>query len=239
MVSIIIPLYNYENYITDNLLSCINQNYQDIEVIVIDDYSTDRSVEMAKKISDPRIQIIELKQNCGYSHAKNIGIIRSKGKYIAHLDADDALTLVGISKRVKYLDENPNVDMVHALAYKFDGSIGYGKMLRKQYKMHIDRRCNIHAQTVMLRRPTYDKYGLYFEGLRSKADAEMWERLRICDANIKKIESKVAFYRSHSKSMLAMREKNKSYDKQITRIYNERIAQIKQEGLTKNNTRWI
>jgi glycosyltransferase involved in cell wall biosynthesis len=239
LVSIIIPLYNYEKYIVDCLLSCVNQDYQDVEIIVIDDCSTDRSVEMAKKVNDPRIQIIELNKNRGYSHAKNEGIIKSKGEYITHIDADDALTLVGIIKRVKYLNEHPEVDMVHGRAYKFDGDWSYEKMLIKQAKMKFDNRAEIHAQGVMLRKRVYEKHGLYYEPMRSKADKEMWTRLKICGAKIKKIDNKVAFYRKHPKSMQRMRDNNKKYDKMIVKMYNERIEQVRREGVTKENTRWL
>ncbi len=239
LVSVVIPLYKYEKYIIDCLLSCVNQEYRDVEIIVVDDCSPDRSVEMAKKINDPRIKIIELKENKGYSHAKNIGIIASKGEYITTIDADDMLTLPSIRKRVEYLERMEGHDVVHGIAYKFESSKGYPHALRKQYKLPFDRRCKIHAQAVMLRRETYQKYGLYFEPLRSKSDKEMWQRLRMCGARFGKIETKSAFYRIHKESMLAMRNRNKSYDKKITKIYNERIDQIKREGLTKNNTRWI
>lgn len=239
MVSIIIPLYNYEQYIIDCLISCVNQDYEDIEIIVVDDCSTDRSIEMAKKVIDPRIRIIELKENTGYSHAKNVGIIASKGEYITTIDADDMLTLPSIRKRVEHLERIKENDVVHGIAYKFESGKGYSNALRKQHNLPFDQRCKIHAQAVMLRRETYQKYGLYFEPLRSKSDKEMWERLRLCGARFGKIETKCAFYRIHQKSMLAMRNRNKAYDKKVTKMFNERIEQIKHEGLTQNNTRWI
>jgi len=239
IVSIIIPLYNYEKYIADCLLSCVNQDYENVEIIAVDDHSTDRSVEMARKVNDKRIRIIELKENKGYSHAKNEGIIQSKGEYITTIDADDMLTLPSIRKRVEYLENSPGIDIVHGIAYKFEGSKSYSECLRKQHKLSFDRRCKIHAQGVLVRRSVYERFGLYYEALRSKADKEFWVRLSFLGVEFGKIETKCAFYRIHEKSMLAMRNRNKKYDKMITKMYYDRIEEIERDDLTKENTRWL
>lgn len=237
-VSIIIPCYNYERYIIDCLLSCVNQNYSNVEIIVIDDASTDNSVEMAEKVTDSRIKIIQHSENKGYSAAKNTGIIECQGDYIIPLDVDDMMTTVGVSKRVRYLDEHPEIDFVSGIAYKFEGSGSYSKALRKQHRLPFDRRCRIHAQGLAYRRQVFKRYGLYFEPMRSKADKEYNTRLELMGARFGKIMTKCAFYRIHDKSMLAMRNRNKAYDNKITQMYNDRVKQIKKEGLTKDNTRW-
>jgi len=239
VVSIIIPLYNYEKYIVDCLLSCVNQDYDDVEIIVVDDASTDRSLEMAKKVNDKRIKVIQHSENKGYSAAKNTGIIASKGEYVTTIDADDMLTLPSIRKRVEYLERTRDCGLVHGIAYKIDGGKGYSGCLRKQHKLPFDRRCKIHAQATMVRRGVHDSFGLYYEQMRSKADKEFWERLRVSGVLFGKIETKCAFYRIHEKSMLAMRNRNKKYDKMITKMYYERIEEIKRDGLTKENTRWL
>jgi len=239
LVSIVIPLYNYEKYIIDCLLSCVNQEYKNVEIIVVDDCSTDKSVEMAQKVHDSRIILLKHETNKGYSAAKNTGIRRAHGAFIRFLDADDMLTQVGISKPVEYMKAHPDIDMVHGIAYKMDGDRAYAQALRKQHKLPFDRRCKIHAQGVMVERHVFEKYGLFYEQLRSKSDKEMWERLRICGAKIGQIDSKLAFYRIHQKSMLAMRNRNKVYDNKITKMFYDRIEQIKREGLTKENTTWL
>ena len=104
--SVVIPLYNKENYIADTLNSVINQTFKDFEVIIIDDGSTDNSYEKVSKINDQRIKIIK-QANQGLSKARNTGIKNAQAEYIAFLDADDLwmedflqtiLNLIGLHK---------------------------------------------------------------------------------------------------------------------------------------------
>ena len=77
-VSVIIPVYNKEKYIEQCLKSVINQTYSDVEIIIIDDASTDNSLELVKSIKDSRIKVIELKENVGAGTARNKGIEGAK-----------------------------------------------------------------------------------------------------------------------------------------------------------------
>lgn len=86
--SVIIPLYNKENTILNTIQSVINQKFLDFELVVVNDGSTDNSLEIAQTIQDKRIRIIH-KENGGVSSARNLGIKESKGKYICFLDGDD------------------------------------------------------------------------------------------------------------------------------------------------------
>ncbi|WP_193016646.1 glycosyltransferase family 2 protein [Proteus sp. FME41] len=86
--SIIIPLYNKELYINKTINSVLNQTYQNFEIIIVDDGSTDNSLFIAKSILDPRIIITE-QENAGVSVARNTGIKHSSGDYLVFLDADD------------------------------------------------------------------------------------------------------------------------------------------------------
>ncbi|MBF6652357.1 hypothetical protein C3B47_05555 [Flavobacterium columnare] len=88
MFSVIIPLYNKEDYIYNSLVSVINQTYTHFEIIIVNDGSTDKSLEIVKTINDSRIKIFE-QTNKGVSSARNLGIKNTKGSLIAFLDADD------------------------------------------------------------------------------------------------------------------------------------------------------
>lgn len=102
IVSIIIPIFNSENYLEKCINSIINQSYKDIEVILINDGSTDSSLEICEKyaIKDKRIKIIN-KENTGVSNSRNIGINNAKGKYIFFIDSDDYLELDCIQKLIE------------------------------------------------------------------------------------------------------------------------------------------
>lgn len=97
LVSIIIPVYNVEGYLEECIESVLNQIYNNIEVLIIDDGSTDNSKNIAIKYSnrDQRIKVFSQK-NMGASVARNKGILKSKGKFIMFLDADDVLEKYGV-----------------------------------------------------------------------------------------------------------------------------------------------
>ncbi|SFD17650.1 glycosyltransferase family 2 protein [Algibacter pectinivorans] len=86
--SVVIPLYNKEDYIENTLNSVLNQNYKNFEIVIINDGSTDRSIDVVKRFLDSRIKIFNQK-NKGLSNARNSGIKHAKYEYIAFLDADD------------------------------------------------------------------------------------------------------------------------------------------------------
>ena len=99
MVSVIIPIYNTQKYLKRCMDSVIEQTYQNIEIILIDDGSSDNSLEICKKYqeNDKRVYIISGK-NCGVSHARNLGIDKAKGKYLYFVDSDDYLEKEAIEK---------------------------------------------------------------------------------------------------------------------------------------------
>lgn len=88
MISVVIPLYNKEQSITSTLQTVLGQSYQDFEIVIVNDGSTDHSIEEITKVTDPRIRLIH-QSNAGVSAARNRGIAEAQGEYIAFLDADD------------------------------------------------------------------------------------------------------------------------------------------------------
>ena len=88
-ISVIIPTYNRENLIGKAITSALNQTYKNLEVLIIDDGSTDNTKEIIDKFSDKRVKYIKLKENLGSSNARNIGIKMATGKFISFQDSDD------------------------------------------------------------------------------------------------------------------------------------------------------
>ena len=94
-VSVIIPVFNTEKYLTKCLDSVCNQTLSDIEIICVDDCSTDNSLNILKEYAskDNRIKLIEFKENKGAAVARNTGIIEAKGEYVGFIDSDDYVDL--------------------------------------------------------------------------------------------------------------------------------------------------
>ena len=100
-ISVIIPAYNAEKYITEAIDSVLNQSYKNLQLIVVNDGSTDRTLEIINKYSDNRMKIISI-QNGGVSKARNIGLDNAIGEYIVFLDADDKYLLNAFQKMIEY-----------------------------------------------------------------------------------------------------------------------------------------
>lgn len=124
LISVIIPVYNVEKYLEQCLDSVINQNLQDIEIICVDDGSTDNSPSILEKFSskDNRIKIFS-KENGGQASARNLGIKKAKGKYIAFVDSDD---FIKEDMFVKLYDvaENNNLDIAMCKIALYDDNTG-------------------------------------------------------------------------------------------------------------------
>lgn len=120
-VSIIIPCYNQANYIKDSINSAINQTYNNIEIIIINDGSTDNSSEIIESFANKYKQItfINNKENKGVIFCRNYSISLAQGEYILPLDGDDTIERTYIEKAVKILENNPEIGFVYCKAKKF------------------------------------------------------------------------------------------------------------------------
>ncbi|BDZ77038.1 glycosyltransferase family 2 protein [Claveliimonas bilis] len=117
LVTVIIPMYNRENTILAAVTSVLNQTYRNLELIVVDDCSTDNSVKVVKQLDDDRIRLILSKENKGACVARNIGIECAKGEYIAFHDSDDIWHKNKLEKSLYYIKKT-KADMVFSSLYK-------------------------------------------------------------------------------------------------------------------------
>ncbi|WP_242919045.1 glycosyltransferase family 2 protein [Pontibacter liquoris] len=107
IVSVIIPVYNSQHILSDSIKSVLSQTYSNIELIIVDDSSTDQSYAIAKAFESDRCRIIRQK-NAGAAAARNTGLANATGKYIQFLDVDDFLSEDKIEKQVEALKRQPN-----------------------------------------------------------------------------------------------------------------------------------
>ncbi|MTJ10462.1 glycosyltransferase family 2 protein [Anabaena sp. UHCC 0204] len=107
-ISVIIPVYNSEKTVAETLESVLAQTYGDLEVIIVDDGSTDKSIEICRQFKDERIKIIH-QQNRGLAGARNTGIRHAQGEFLGFVDSDDLWLPQKVEKHLQHLDNSPNV----------------------------------------------------------------------------------------------------------------------------------
>lgn len=120
-ISIIVPCYNQANFLQETVESALKSTYAELEVIIINDGSTDNSREVAEELTEKYKNVFLLNQvNSGVTKARNAGIEFCKGKYILPLDADDLISPDYVGDAIKILKERPEVKVVYCEAVKFD-----------------------------------------------------------------------------------------------------------------------
>lgn len=113
-ISVILPCYNVSRYLVKCIVSIQNNDFTDIEIICINDCSTDDTLDVMKKLAeaDSRIRIIDLKENGGLANGRKVGIKAAQGKYIAFIDPDDWVDKDYLSTLYKYVKSDPSLDLV-------------------------------------------------------------------------------------------------------------------------------
>lgn len=119
--SIIIPLFNARQYIAGCLESCLNQTFKHFEVIIVDDFSSDGSIEIAKQYAnqDQRFKLFYNPKNLGTFHTRLEGIKRARGKYCLFLDSDDFFAPHACEKIAEALNQSHLIDMLHFRVFNF------------------------------------------------------------------------------------------------------------------------
>ena len=140
MVSIIMPIYNAYPYVKESLFSALNQTYADLEIIVIDDGSTDGSIEYLNEINDHRLFVYKNDKK-GACSARNFGLIKAKGDYIQFLDADDILSLDKIERQVNLLQKHPNRVAVCSTVHFYDNRLN-GTITDRKFLYSTDKADN-------------------------------------------------------------------------------------------------
>lgn len=182
-VSVIIPTYNRANLVGKAIKSVLSQTYQDFEIIVIDDGSTDNTEETVKSFNNFKIRYICHSDNRGISAARNTGIRASLGKYIALLDSDDEWLPEKLDKQVDVLqNKSSEVGVVCSWSYNIDekGSYISKRCLPKKGGYIYEDLLStnpISVPTVLIRKECFNRVGLFDDLLNTQQDWDMWIRI--------------------------------------------------------------
>ncbi|MGH2416577.1 MAG: glycosyltransferase family 2 protein, partial [Microcystaceae cyanobacterium] len=111
-VTVIMPVYNSEDYLYNSINSILNQTFKNLEFLIFNDGSTDKSAEIIQSYSDPRIKFYNSYKNCGHVVHLNRGIDLAQGQYIARMDSDDIALPKRLEKQVTFLEKHPEVGIL-------------------------------------------------------------------------------------------------------------------------------
>ena len=208
-VSVIIPAYNQGHYLGEAVQSVLNQSYQDFELIIIDDGSTDNTRQVAKSFSDARIRYI-YQENSGLSAARNTGIRHATGSLITFLDSDDLFLAEKLTLLVAALENKPD-DVAEATSIGF---VAAQAILIDANSHRLDKILGppddnlqllfgnpLHVGSVLVRRCWLDKVGPFDESLRACEDWDMWLRLAKAGCRMGWVARPVSLYRIHGQQM--------------------------------------
>ena len=186
LVSVIIPYYKKRNFISETIESVLKQSYKNFEILIIYDDNSDTDFSFIKEIKkkDSRIAIIKNINKLGAGISRNIGISKSKGSYIAFLDADDTWHIDKLEKQINFMKKH-NYSVTHT-SYSIVNvnKDVIGKRIARDFLKIEDllKSCDIGTSTVVLQKNLLNK-DIAFASLATKEDFVLW--LRLLKKNIK------------------------------------------------------
>ena len=205
-VSIVIPVYNGSNYLSQAIDSALNQTYKNIEIIVVNDGSKDNSEEIALSYGD-KIRYFN-KENGGSSSALNYGIKNMKGDYFSWLSHDDLYYPNKIEEEIKYADDNcvvfSGADLIDASgkiikkAKGLDEVSNYVDTHSNEYLIAQPSRYYFSGCTCLIPRKVFDEVGLFNENLRLVNDYDLWFRIYSHGYKIKFVNKALVCSRMHA-----------------------------------------
>lgn len=210
LLSIILASYNHAKYISDAIKSFLNQSFQDFEIIIIDDASSDNSIEIIKSFDDKRITLIALEKNLGVSNAVNTGINLAKGKYIKLCASDDIMLPSLLKIQIDFLEKNPDYGVVfcgmevideennilHKKTKRFEKFFTSPNKTREEWLNYFFFKGNcLGAPTMMMRNDLMKEIAGFNPRLPQAHDFDMWVRSCMHDLNIYILDQKLVQYR--------------------------------------------
>lgn len=182
-VSVVIPTYNRAHLIGESIQSVLDQTFQDFELIIVDDGSSDDTEAVVGRFDDPRIRYI-YQENKGISGAHNTGVRNAKGQYIIFLGSDDLWLPKLLELEVLILDTNPDIGLVYAKAQAINGDGNVMSQMSGALQKYPGETLKsalygnfVCTITALIRRECFDRVGLFDETLKARVDYDMWIRM--------------------------------------------------------------
>ena len=181
-VSVIVPTYNRANRLEGTLRSIVSQTYQDFELIVVDDGSTDNTSKVIE--SFPSAQYLSMKKNSGVSKARNIGLACAKGEFICFLDSDDLWKEKKLEIQIHWMESNTDNQVCYTDEIWVRNGVRVNQMNKhRKYTGDIFRHCLalciVSPSSVMIRAKLFSEIGNFDESLPACEDYDLWLRIAV------------------------------------------------------------
>lgn len=209
-ISVVLSTYNEEKYIAKSIQSILDQTYPYFEFIIVNDGSTDSTLQIVKSFTDPRIVVID-KPNSGLPDSLNRGITAAKYDWIARMDGDDIATHDRFERQVSYIKEDSAVIGGQFISINEMGDPISGKVSNKPLSCAKCRSALLFGMsplahpTVLVKKELLIKYGGYDVNFRAAQDVELWSRL-VPFVKIINIPEPILFYRQHTNNITNKRK---------------------------------
>ncbi len=212
LVSVITPAFNADRYLEATARSALAQTYRDLELVIVDDASTDRTLQVARQVesTEPaRVRVIAKPTNAGPSAARNAALEAARGEYFALLDADDVWQPEFLARQMAVFASKPDVDLVTGNGW-FQGSRRHGQPVRPWPDSRpaptlasiISDENAVFVMTVFRRR-VYETIGGFDVGECGNEDFDYWMRAAIAGLRFHRNPEPLAWYRQHDDSLSA------------------------------------
>lgn len=234
-VSVLIPVYNSENYLAEAIESVLNQSFKEFELVVVDDGSSDNSLNIAKEhaLKDKRVKVLH-KKNGGRASALNYALGICSGEYLAFLDSDDIMADNRLKIEAEFLDKHKEIDLVYGdmikfwadgkeelreavdfdssdaplnVMIKFYNSGRIGEILPHLLYSNSKEGKAILGGSVMVRRRVFDFGIKHDENMGHIEDTDLWLQIIGQGFKVKRIPKVMFYYRIHSGQISSEREK--------------------------------
>ena len=220
LVSVIMPVYNGASYLSETIESILNQTYKNFELLILDDFSADSSIEIIQSFKDKRIKLFTNKSNQGYIAGLNFLVQKSKGEFIARNDQDDISLPERLYKQLKFFEINPNLSIlggqIHTIG-KYVRKVSYPVNNGDCRSQLLFNTC-LHHPTVIFKRKKIEKFisNLYDESKSPSEDYDLWAKLSL-SLMIENIPDIILKYRIHQNNYSTLQQEKQFKNNLIIR----------------------
>lgn len=238
-VSVLLTVYNGLPYLRQAIESVLQQTFQDFELVIVDDASTDGSVDCVRSYQDPRIRLVINERNLGQARSLNKGLALARGRYVARLDQDDVCLPERLGRQVTFLDERPHVAVAGTWLYRINEAGRKNGVLGLRVNdrgtclgILLSQATPVGHPTAMFRREIIESLGGYDETFAPCEDYELWCRVALTHHHIAVIPQPLLMFRVHERqqSIMKLRLQREQFKRAHEQLVG-RLARHKQQEL--------